>query len=72
MLPHLAQERVDIAPDALGTLAGIGYEFIARATGLAFGFGVEHLVSQITDLFAQAFEAVTKTTTELASFFGGQ
>ena len=72
MLPHLAQERVDIAPDPLGAHAGIGHERIAGTARVAFGFRVEDLVSQITDLFAQTLEAVTETATEPASFFRGQ
>jgi len=52
MLPHLAQERVNIALDPLGAHAGIGHERIAGTARVAFGFRVEDLVSQITDLFA--------------------
>lgn len=72
MLPHFAQEGIDVTLDTLGAHPGIGYEGITGAAGLAFGFRVEHLVGQITDLFAQALKTVTEPASEPASFFGGQ
>ena len=69
---RFAQEGIDVALDPLGAHPGIGHEGVAGAAGIAFGFRVEHLVGQITDLFAQALKAVTEPAPELASFFGGQ
>jgi len=72
MLPHLAQEGIDVALNPLGAYSRIGHEGIAGAAGFALGFRVEHLVGHVADLFAQTFEAVTEPSAKPASFFGGQ
>ena len=72
MLPHFAQEGINVTLNPLGPYAGVSDKGIAGATRIAFGFRVEHLVGHITDLFAQALQAITEPTTKPAAFLRSQ
>ena len=68
MLPYLAQKGVDITLDPLGAHAGVCHEGIAGTACFTFGFGIEHLVGEITNLFAEMLKPVTEASAKPASF----